>query len=59
MSEEDKKLVGTPFFTTKKTGTGLGLSICYQLIKEHSGRIEIESEEGVGTSFIIYLPIVS
>ena len=59
MSEEDKMLVGTPFFTTKKTGTGLGLSICFRLIKEHNGRIEIESEEGVGTSFIIYLPIAS
>ena len=57
MSEEDKLLVGTPFFTTKQNGTGLGLSICFQLIKEHNGRIEIESEEGRGTSFTIYLPI--
>lgn len=59
MTEEDKMMVGNPFYTTKKNGTGLGLSICFQLIKEHGGRIEIESEEGVGTGFIIYLPIIT
>ena len=56
MTAEEKLMVGTPFFTTKTKGTGLGLSICFQIIKEHSGRIEIESEEELGTSFIIYLP---
>ena len=59
IAEEDKMMIGTPFFTTKKNGTGLGLSISFQLIKEHGGRIEIESEEGVGTGFIIYLPSVT
>lgn len=56
MSEEDIIRVGTPFFTTKDNGTGLGLSICYQIVKEHRGRIEIESELGCGTSFVIFLP---
>lgn len=56
ISPEDKKIVGTPFFTTKEKGTGLGLSICFQIIKEHSGRIEIESELGQGTTFVIYIP---
>jgi signal transduction histidine kinase len=48
--------VGTPFFTTKDKGTGLGLSICYQIIKEHNGHINISSEPGHGTTFIISLP---
>jgi two-component system, NtrC family, sensor kinase len=48
-----------PFFTTKPVGegTGLGLSISYAIIKEHSGSISVESEEGVGTSFTITLPV--
>ncbi len=56
MTAEEKKMVGIPFFTTKAKGTGLGLSICFQIIKEHGGRIEIESEEDKGTSFVIYFP---
>ncbi|MFO1518457.1 MAG: ATP-binding protein [bacterium] len=48
-----------PFFTTKKSGvgTGLGLSITYSIIQEHGGRIEVESEEGGGTLFRIFLPV--
>ncbi len=47
-----------PFFTTKGVGkgTGLGLSISYAIIKEHQGRIEVESEAGKGTTFSIILP---
>ena len=49
-----------PFFTTKKSGmgTGLGLSIIYNIIQDHAGKIEVESEEEQGTVFHIYLPIV-
>ncbi|WP_069998608.1 MASE3 domain-containing protein [Cellulosilyticum sp. I15G10I2] len=50
--------IGTPFFTTKKTGTGLGLNVCYQIIKEHKGRIEVESELGQGTTFTIIIPCI-
>jgi two-component system NtrC family sensor kinase len=47
-----------PFFTTKPTGegTGLGLSLSYDIIKAHGGEIKVESREGEGTEFIIYLP---
>lgn len=58
MKSNEKVKLGTPFFTTKDKGTGLGLSICFQIVKEHGGRILIESEEGQGTTFNIYLPIV-
>jgi len=48
-----------PFFTTKPTGegTGLGLSVSYGIIKNHGGDIEVESEEGQGSTFTIRLPV--
>ncbi|MBU5635654.1 HAMP domain-containing protein [Geomonas sp. Red69] len=47
-----------PFFTTKSNkGTGLGLSVSYGIIQEHGGRIEVQSEEGAGTTFTILLPV--
>jgi two-component system, NtrC family, sensor kinase len=47
-----------PFFTTKGVGkgTGLGLSISYAIIKEHEGRIQVESEPGKGTKFTVFIP---
>ena len=44
------------FFTTKKNGTGLGLSISYGIVKEHGGRLDVKSETGNGTTFIMTLP---
>jgi len=45
-----------PFFTTRKGRTGLGLPIALQVIKQHGGTIEIESQLGVGTAFHLFLP---
>ncbi len=45
-----------PFFTTKEQGTGLGLSIALNIINEHKGFLEVSSQPGQGTSFIITLP---
>ncbi|MFC3722731.1 sensor histidine kinase [Neoaquamicrobium sediminum] len=57
MSDELIRKVFDPFFTTKRSeGTGLGLSISQTLIKRQGGRISVESEEGRGTTFTIWLP---
>ncbi len=59
MTEETKSKIYDPFFTTKEVGkgTGLGLSICFNIIEEHHGTIDVESEYGSGATFTISLPI--
>jgi len=58
MTEDSKKRIFEPFFTTKKMGegTGLGLAICEKIIKEHSGKVTLESEVGRGSTFFVTLP---
>lgn len=60
MSEEVMSKIFDPFFTTKEVGkgSGLGLSISYGIIEKHQGRIDVKSEIGRGTEFIVRLPIV-
>lgn len=59
MDEETQKKVFDPFFTTKDVGegTGLGMSIVYKIIDKHGGKVNVRSELGVGTDFVITLPM--
>src|SRR5262249_29810941 len=53
---EDVSKIFDPFFTTKRTGTGLGLSVSYGIIQEHGGTVDVQSQPGAGTSFILGFP---
>lgn len=58
MSEEIRKRCLEPFFSTKgKRGTGLGLAMVYGVMERHEGRIEIESQIGVGSTFRLVFPV--
>ncbi len=46
-----------PFFTTKEKGTGLGLAVSYGIVRDHGGTLTVRSREGVGTTFLITLPV--
>lgn len=54
--EEQLNRIFEPFYTTKKKGTGLGLMIVQRIVREHGGRIDLESHPGRGTLFRIWLP---
>jgi two-component system sensor histidine kinase HydH len=56
ISEEKLGMIFTPFYTNKNRGTGLGLAIVKNIIEEHNGSIDVQSERGEGTTFIITLP---
>lgn len=53
MSKEVQEKIFIPFFSTKKQGSGIGLSLCKQIVMLHRGTIQVQSEEGVGTAFIL------
>jgi len=57
ISPEHLPFIFRPFYTTKGNGTGLGLSLARRIVEDHRGRIEVESEVGHGTEFLITLPI--
>ena len=54
--QEQRARLFTPYFTTKPGGTGLGLSIAQSVIADHGGRIDVQSEPGLGTVFTLTLP---
>jgi two-component system sensor histidine kinase TtrS len=54
--KENIKRIFDPYFTTKDEGSGLGLAATYSIIKNHDGYITVNSEDGVGTTFTVYLP---
>ncbi len=56
MPKEILSRIFDPFFSTKQTGHGLGLATVYSIIKRHDGNISVESEQGIGSTFHLYLP---
>ncbi len=58
ISENSLEKIFDPYFSTKQTGSGLGLAICHSIIRKHNGRISVQSREGVGTTFTIYLTAI-
>ena len=57
IAADDLPHIFEPFYSTKESGTGLGLALTQQIILEHGGKIEVESVEGEGTTFIVRLPL--
>ncbi len=53
---EVRRRLFEPYFSTKSSGTGLGLAIMRRAVEAHEGEIEVESEYGSGTTFVIRLP---
>jgi len=53
-----RERVFDPYFSTKQKGSGLGLAIVYSIVKKHGGTVVLDSEEGSGSSFHVYLPAV-
>ncbi len=56
IDQEMLSKMGQPFYTTKDKGTGLGLMVSYKIMDNHHGRIEVDSEVGVGTTLLIAFP---
>jgi signal transduction histidine kinase len=57
VDENTKEKIFEPFFTTETVGNGLGLAIAYRIIKQHHGKIRVESRVGQGTEVNLYLPL--
>ncbi|MFN0069007.1 MAG: sensor histidine kinase, partial [Limisphaerales bacterium] len=57
MSAETLQRIFEPFYTTRRKGSGLGLMIVQRIARAHRGRLEVESHEGRGTRFRLWLPL--
>ncbi|MCA0149494.1 MULTISPECIES: ATP-binding protein [Rossellomorea] len=58
MNTKQVDRLGSPYYSLKEKGTGLGIMVSFQIIRSFKGRITVESEEGVGTEFVIEFPRV-
>ena len=56
---ENLEKIFEPYFSTKETGTGLGLAIVHKIVEHHGGKIEVESETGIGTKFTVELLVAT
>ncbi|HSB05462.1 MAG TPA: ATP-binding protein, partial [Thermodesulfobacteriota bacterium] len=59
MDEKTAKNLFNPFFTTKDKGVGLGMALTHKIIEDHRGTIEVMSEQGKGSTFILRLPVTN
>ena len=58
MSQEVQARIFEPFFTTKFQGRGMGLAAVYGIVENHGGHIAVQSKEGHGATFEVYLPAI-
>ncbi|MBI1728558.1 MAG: PAS domain S-box protein [Candidatus Rokubacteria bacterium] len=56
IAESDMPQIFEPFFSTKADGSGIGLALVYRVVQDHGGQIEVRSQPGAGTSFMLILP---
>jgi two-component system, NtrC family, nitrogen regulation sensor histidine kinase NtrY len=56
LTREECQRIFTPYYTSKQHGTGLGLAIAQSVVSDHEGRINVQSEPGKGSTFVVELP---